>query len=89
MDSKSVLINLKSAVFAFSLLALCGCQAEPLAESIIKPDLIPLTIEQALPASISTDAIRKRGGCYYYLHKGQLILIKTLSAPGALETCDD
>ncbi|MEJ6396401.1 hypothetical protein [Yoonia sp. 208BN28-4] len=63
------------------VVALSGCQ-RPLPEPV-PVSLLPLTVEQALPAGVPAAAVYERGGCYFYRSPDRFVQIETVAAPDA------
>ena len=75
-------------VFMSTLGVLAACQRPLPTSDVFEPvALLPLTVEQALPADVSPLDVRVRGGCYYYRHASGFTRIETNAAPDAAQRC--
>jgi len=69
--------------------ALAACQRPLPPQGYIQTDeIVPLTVEQALPDNVPAFNVLQRDGCYYYPSFGRLVLIETTAAPDAAVECN-
>ena len=73
-------------ISTLGVLAACQRPAPP-ATDFQTVDLLPLTVEQALPPDVSPLDVWERGGCYYYRTPIGFTRITTTSAPDAATRC--
>lgn len=69
---------------------LAACQRPLPPQGFTETDgIVPLTVEQSLPNTVSALSVLQRDGCYFYpAPDGRLVLIETTAAPDAAVQCN-
>lgn len=79
---------MQRGVIISTLGVLAACQRPvPSPDDYRRVDLLPLTVEQALPSDVSPFDVREKDGCYYYRDGADFRLVPTSSAPDAAQRC--
>lgn len=76
-------------VIIATLGTLAACQRSLPPQGFVQTDgIVPLTVEQSLPDTVSAFSVLQRDGCYYYPSRQGLVLIETTAAPDAAVQCN-